>query len=566
MAELGLAIAPLCIGAIKSTALVHEKLKVLRHHKREIRRLQKKFSAQTDIFRDECQMVLEDTLGDHDMTKALMKESDNPMWNTKQLDDQINSYLGPRAIRYRDTVKDIREYISELDKLLNALTGEDQHPDVKIKASESKEEAISIMFNKSKCESLIEEFKDSNHVLKHIQKMSARRKNPAAAAPSQRATPIGSLPSSYRLLARHSDLFHGALGKFWSCLQMHHTSHDACILLDSRQDGSFRVVVRYQAHHGTRQYLDDLLICPETLEGVHKSIPRALLQKDGHISQSQKGKGVGRTKEDPSRRLFKLAKREKSTQASASTRADRSSSECMCNQIRTQTMSARYAGYIDSPGEVRHHMYPVCDEYCDQHKDCLNENILGEPVTLDEAFGYPVEECMSVPQQLRLALKLINGVLQLASTPWLRELWSLKDVFYFQRADDIATALKTLHIRSELSNQGWRVTDTTNLAVADELLNAKRTHGVGNATLYSLGKALLQVGKWSPLTSEDIGEIRRLAESNSRLGPAYDRITQQCLDCNFASSKDLHDPNLQNAIYRDVVCGLEGIINCLEGR
>lgn len=95
-----------------------------------------------------------------------------------------------------------------------------------------------------------------------------------------------------------------------------------------------------------------------------------------------------------------------------------------------------------------------------------------------------------------------------------------------------------------------------------------RSHGIANLSLYSLGLALLQIGRWELLAPEpdDISEVRRIADCGNKFGPAYQKITQQCLECNFGSSKDLSDPNLQDAIYRDAVCGLEGIINCLEGR
>ncbi|KAK6844530.1 hypothetical protein PG995_014640 [Apiospora arundinis] len=199
-------------------------------------------------------------------------------------------------------------------------------------------------------------------------------------------------------------------------------------------------------------------------------------------------------------------------------------------------------------------------------QECINEKSLGTPVPLGNAFGYSVEQSISVPQQLRLALRLVNGILQFASTSCLQDLWCVQDISYFTREDSLVAALTTMHISSELSQEARREVSMPDLAITDEFELAQRTYGVGNTSLYSLGKALLQIGQWSLLMTEDIGEIRRLAECDSRLGPVYQRITQQCLDCNFASSKDLGDPDLQNAIYRDVVCGLEGIIKSLEGR
>lgn len=120
---------------------------------------------------------------------------------------------------------------------------------------------------------------------------------------------------------------------------------------------------------------------------------------------------------------------------------------------------------------------------------------------------------------------------------------------------------------------------------ADGLREAQRTYGIRNLTMHSLGVALLQIGQWDDGTSpssssssspppprlavDEIAQVRRaadVAERGSRLGPRYHKITQQCLDCDFGFGKDLAAPELQSAIYRDVVCELRNLIDTLEGR
>lgn len=54
------------------------------------------------------------------------------------------------------------------------------------------------------------------------------------------------LPSSYQLATTYSKSLYEALRNFWTCLQNHHISHNACLLIDSRHDGSLRVVVHYR--------------------------------------------------------------------------------------------------------------------------------------------------------------------------------------------------------------------------------------------------------------------------------------------------------------------------------
>lgn len=53
MAELALAIVPLCLTAIKGIIITKRKLKLLLNHNQEIRRLRKKFTIQAATFLDE---------------------------------------------------------------------------------------------------------------------------------------------------------------------------------------------------------------------------------------------------------------------------------------------------------------------------------------------------------------------------------------------------------------------------------------------------------------------------------------------------------------------------------
>ncbi|KAK2009469.1 hypothetical protein LZ32DRAFT_620570 [Colletotrichum eremochloae] len=101
--------------------------------------------------------------------------------------------------------------------------------------------------------------------------------------------------------------------------------------------------------------------------------------------------------------------------------------------------------------QLGHYLSPVCGISCDQTA-CLSVQDLGDPTPLDSIFQYPVDRTLSVPGQIRLTLKLVKGVLQFQSTPWLQPLWWLQDLAYFEPTDDLATALGTLRISSGLSH------------------------------------------------------------------------------------------------------------------
>ncbi|RYP46405.1 hypothetical protein DL768_007372 [Monosporascus sp. mg162] len=444
MAELALAIVPVCISAIGGADFVRKRLKILRHHDKEIKRLRKKFASQTDIFLDECQLLLQEIL-DPKEAETLIENANHPGWSSPRLDGQIMIYLGRKYDDFKAAMEEIQGHITSLSESLDGIRGDKtQETELKLKCSERLKQGFDIMLHKSKFEASIEGFKDANQELKRLRKTAAKIQRSQSKSCTKRPR---SLPPSYQEVTHHSKSFYDALRMFWSCMQAKHTSHDVRLLLDSRNDGTLRVVVRYRT-------------------------------QSGHQVQER----------------------------------------------------------------------------------------LGEPAPLNTIFNHPVERSISISQQVRLALNLVQGVLKFHSTPWLPPYWRLQDLSYFEATEGLADSLSTLHISTELS-PGQRCGPLMSGADSD-MLDAQRAWGIRNLTMHSLGVALLQIGQWDPLKPEDIVKVRRvadMAEQDSRLGPRYQKITQQCLDCDFGFGKDLTQLELQNAIYRDVVCELESLICALEG-
>jgi hypothetical protein len=96
--------------------------------------------------------------------------------------------------------------------------------------------------------------------------------------------------------------------------------------------------------------------------------------------------------------------------------------------------------------------------------------------------------------------------------------------------------------------------------------------GINNKTLFCLGVALLEIAHWKPLTSlwhdydaDEIQTARRLAGRTTSLGKFYQEIIQKCLRCDFGFGTDLSRTELQSAVYSDVVCPLEELIEKLSG-
>jgi hypothetical protein len=182
--------------------------------------------------------------------------------------------------------------------------------------------------------------------------------------------------------------------------------------------------------------------------------------------------------------------------------------------------------------------------------------------------------------RLKLAHRIAGAVLQYHSTSWITENFRLKDLSYFTNSDKISDGeLQSLHVNAWFSHSddlrpvGLK-SPTSDKAPATTLApsfkNVRHEYGINNLILFSLGVVLLELGYCKPLESFCEGRgitpvvmARELAESDAPLGLRYQRIIQRCLQCNFGFGTDLSKPELQSAVYRDVVCPLEDMIKSL---
>jgi hypothetical protein len=159
--------------------------------------------------------------------------------------------------------------------------------------------------------------------------------------------------------------------------------------------------------------------------------------------------------------------------------------------------------------------------------------------------------------QLTLAHKLAMATLQYHSTTWLPGDWCLQNIAYFTDTSETHDGDILKGLQSPQKKQS-----------SEDL---KCTYGVRNLTLAKLGVALIEIGCQKAIdsfgfdpTPHDIISARRiLLERKSSLvmlGPRYLKIVQKCVDCDFSCGDNLNENGLQSAVYTDVVCGLEDMI------
>ena len=222
--------------------------------------------------------------------------------------------------------------------------------------------------------------------------------------------------------------------------------------------------------------------------------------------------------------------------------------------------------FLDTPDSIRHAL-TVRDTVYGK----VSESVSRRTATpLLKILEKALDADLGVTQQLRLVLQLVKGHLQLHWTPWWRQYWSLSDLSYFTDPSaihnaDLSDCLESLHIGTRLDFETLHF-DASAFHLEPQLETALLNHGIRNLSLYCLGIALLQIGRWDPLVNatDDVVAVRKLASRNNRLGPRYQTLTQKCIECDFGEGSDLCNPQLQGTVYESVVCELESLIGVLE--
>ncbi|KAJ5780276.1 hypothetical protein N7457_005436 [Penicillium paradoxum] len=202
-----------------------------------------------------------------------------------------------------------------------------------------------------------------------------------------------------------------------------------------------------------------------------------------------------------------------------------------------------------------------------------------EAINLEYLLQSTNEEPASVDtaSKLKIAHKIATTVLQYNSTPWLREDWRLKDLSYFGNTQGLSDeSLRTLHLTfcfnqstqdPEFNGIRWRSAMSPD-STYSSMESISYQYGIINTSLFSLGVALLELAYHQTLeqicgAQDPIVAVRKKAMSGYPLGQKYQKIILQCLQCNFGMGSDLAKPDLQTAIYGDVICSLEEMISSL---
>jgi hypothetical protein len=249
----------------------------------------------------------------------------------------------------------------------------------------------------------------------------------------------------------------------------------------------------------------------------------------------------------------------------------------MCQYLKgkygacTTSISKDCVGYLETPCQMYKHNF-----YLRAQDRASNLPQSTTVYSVSDIMQHEPDNVLLIEDQLKLAHKAALAVLQYNDTPWLAERWRLDGMSYFGSPHSFdETALETLHLSSQISRPNqpsintatMRGVQSTETTVSDEI-----KYGINNTPLFFLGVALLEIAHWKPLEKkmlprdqqDQVYTARRLADGRIPLGLDYQKIVQKCLRCDFGFGNKLSSKSLQTAVYNDVVCELEGLIEGLS--
>ncbi|KAK4153806.1 hypothetical protein C8A00DRAFT_15004 [Chaetomidium leptoderma] len=575
--SLALGIAPLCLGALKGAKHAKSKIKLLKHHAREVSRFRKRLKTQMSIFRDESQLLLQDAGVERDLAAELLEDYSHDYWAGADLEDQIRSFLGKKYIEVKQTTEHIQAQVTQFDIDLSALEEPDDSSSRGKVSSSRASRAVGVASKNSKLEEGIETLTDHVNEFRRLRKTARDLQKPRPVLAKQRKA----MPRTYGLVARHSASFLECLSRTWSCLNSNgvHSRHTAKLFLDTDASDScvnFRMILEYEAISGTLgQHLLFLHIRSEELSWVDVGLASpGVSSAPFSIETPEPRAKVRRVRfaDSPSQssvRSCRVAEAESRTRRQNLLAHNLCQAKDVCQHVFDsgkafhQSRQEGCVGYLLSADNLTHQLMAAQDR-----ESTAIQTRPYSPTSLASIIQPSTELKISVNEQLRLALRLARSVLQYHSTPWWRRNWDLSDFSYFGIDAELSVSLATLHIDAKLVSKADNMTMERVVAhiptpPSDD--DAQMLCGIRNVTLHSLGAALLQIGRWEALDTEDVVLVRRAAAKPSRMGPRYDELTAKCLYCDFGFGADLNKPQLQGAIYENVIYELEQMVSLLEG-
>lgn len=225
-------------------------------------------------------------------------------------------------------------------------------------------------------------------------------------------------------------------------------------------------------------------------------------------------------------------------------------------------------GPLDENSIFEHRVYIPSQTTVENHKQISS---------LEQMFG-TVSSTTRMPlyEKCRYSRLLATALLQFNATPWLTRTWRCQDILISKslaNVDDSNSTARKVNLASLYANVPVRAIDNSATLTANDLVNTFAP----NAFLFSLGVIMLEIAFESPIRSmrkavdvdqclddryTDFFTARRLNDTSlvsTQMGLRFSEVVRKCIHCDFGRGHDLNKPELQEGVYREVVCELSAL-------
>ncbi|KAI0554263.1 hypothetical protein F4679DRAFT_527699 [Xylaria curta] len=576
--SLTLAILPLAGGTIMVYGELHKKFKAFCHYSREVSRARKRFDRQQQFFRNEIHLLIRHVLKDECAIETMLDNPGHNKWKSQELEDALKEHLRQNYSTYLDAIEEISSSNEELVEIMgcfNNLDSQRQKRESMKDAVLRLRDRVKVAWDKTKIDASIANLRNLNEDLRRLRQQTVELQT-RATRPRGVQKHISQEYSEYRTIRRASKALHAALTTAWSdpaapCFG-NEAGHDVKLFADaSVKDGvqmdmmmlcnnhishlAQRTMMRLRVNSQVIDWIDPVLPTPPCSDsGGQKR--RKVRFSDDTATPSSSGPQEG----------YSMLPSPKSPSTDAPQLKNLSGKD-LCSALTRDTLrplarcSSICVGFIDNYSDetFRHSLYHVVGQ-----KGCEPQHL----VSMRQIMENPIENSLSVVDQLKLARNLVAAVLKFHSTPWLGQYFALTNLSIFQSTPDLSGCLQTLHFGANFvgtSSMDGAESMSPSTLPEEAIENAKLEYGIRNLTLWCLGAILLQIGRWAAVDSpDDVLRIRKLSSQVPALGPRYQELTQRCLECDFGYGADLSKPRLQQAVYENVMCELNAMISSLD--
>ena len=156
-----------------------------------------------------------------------------------------------------------------------------------------------------------------------------------------------------------------------------------------------------------------------------------------------------------------------------------------------------------------------------------------------------ISVCKAHLSRYELALTVASAVLQLHSTPWLKEKWCLDDI-YFIRGNGISPLFARAYVTTSFVPANWTQGSTDQ----ERQPSPQACACVANETIFALGVALIEISFGVPILS--------LKESIDPDLPGFPGLTEFCIATRLVNQNAIKD--------RDHDKYAEVVLRCVKGQ